>query len=186
MQTLNIPQTLKLSDGGLLLKKLSTDELLRLCLSQRGEEERLSCRPVAEKSLRERRTFYKNLLKNDGVFFFGIYLLAGQKETLVGRIELSDYNSRNKSAEVGYMLLPEHRGRGHMCRAFGLLTPYLFEKAPERLNKIYAQTGDFNAPSIALLTALGFKCDGRLRQHHELGGVLHDDLVFSLCQSDLS
>jgi len=49
---------------------------------------------------------------------------------------------------------------------------------------VMAQTGEFNHPSVALLTALGFHLDGRLRQHHELDGELHDDLLFSMLRED--
>lgn len=48
------------------------------------------------------------------------------------------------------------------------------------LNKLYAQTGAFNAPSIRLLERVGFRQEGVLRQHHELNGVLWDDAIFSL------
>ncbi len=49
-----------------------------------------------------------------------------------------------------------------------------------------AQTASFNEAAIALLQRLGFKLDGRFRQHHELDGVLHDSLYFSLLASEFA
>lgn len=97
--------------------------------------------------------------------------------TLVGRIRFFDLNHRNRSCEIGYLTAPSARGKGYAREAVAVLLAYLFDGLG--LNKVYAQTGAFNAPSIRLLEALGFKKDAILREHHLLGGVLHDDLVFS-------
>lgn len=53
-----------------------------------------------------------------------------------------------------------------------------------RNNKIYAQTGEFNKSSINLLKQLHFHCDGHLREHHELDGILYEDYLFSLTRND--
>ena len=45
---------------------------------------------------------------------------------------------------------------------------------------VYAQTAEFNHPSVAWLKRWGFHQDARLRQHPELDGVMHDALIFSL------
>lgn len=98
--------------------------------------------------------------------------------TLVGRIRFFDVNPRNRSCEIGYITAPGARGKGYAREAVGLLLGYLFDGLG--LNKVSAQTGAFNAPSIRLLEALGFQKDAVLREHHLLGGVLHDDLVYSI------
>jgi RimJ/RimL family protein N-acetyltransferase len=96
----------------------------------------------------------------------------------VGKITYFDLNTRNRSAEIGCLLDPAFRGQGYASEALGLLLTYLFGDL--NLNKAMAQTGEFNSASIAMLKRWGFRQDGRLRQHHELDGVLHDDLIFSL------
>jgi ribosomal-protein-alanine N-acetyltransferase len=45
-----------------------------------------------------------------------------------------------------------------------LLLDHLFGE--RGMNNVMAQTGEFNDASIALMKKLGFKQDGRLRQHH--------------------
>ena len=52
------------------------------------------------------------------------------------------------------------------------------------MNKIMAQTGEFNDASIGLLKKLGFKQDGRLRQHHEVEAKMYDDLLFSILSDE--
>ncbi len=98
--------------------------------------------------------------------------------TLVGQVRFFDVNPRNRSCEIGYITAPTARGKGYAREAIGLLLAYLFDGLG--LNKVYAQTGAFNAKSIRLLDALGFHRDATLREHHLLGGVLHDDHVYSL------
>ena len=53
------------------------------------------------------------------------------------------------------------------------------------LNKLMVQTASFNEASLALMRSLGFREDGRLREHHERGGKLYDDVLFSLTAGDL-
>lgn len=64
-----------------------------------------------------------------------------------------------------------------------VLIDYLFKVVG--LNKVMAETGDFNQGSIALLRASRFQQDGCLRQHQLFKGVLHDRLLFSLLAQDL-
>ncbi|MBD3160848.1 MAG: GNAT family N-acetyltransferase, partial [Candidatus Eisenbacteria bacterium] len=89
-----------------------------------------------------------------------------------------DLNARNRSAEIGYLIAPESRGKGLGREAVGLLLQFLFNGLG--LNKVYAQTGAFNIPSIRLLETLGFQRDAVLREHHLYEGRLHDDYVYSL------
>ena len=65
-----------------------------------------------------------------------------------------------------------------------MLLKHLFEEL--EINKIMAQTGEYNDASIALLKKLGFKQDGRLRQHHELDGEMYDDLLFSILAEEFN
>ena len=58
-----------------------------------------------------------------------------------------------------------------MCR-------YLFKQCG--LNKVYAQTAEFNEGAIKLLESLGFKRDATLRDHYFLNGRFHAGLIYSL------
>jgi RimJ/RimL family protein N-acetyltransferase len=135
-----------------------------------------TCRPVVSRSADEAIEAYRKRPLTGFEQDFAVLRTAD--DCLVGRIRYFDVNVRNRSAEVGYVIGPEFQGQGYATEALGLLLHLLFRE--RHLNKVYAQTAEFNAPSIALLKHWGFHQDGRLRQHHELDGTFHDDLIFSL------
>lgn len=139
----------------------------------------ITCRPRKCRSAEEAQTFFSSMLQDPLICVFTVLFQNG----LAGRITFFDYNCKNNSMELGYSLLPDYRGRNIMYTALCRLIPYLFQHTG--LNKIYAQTGDFNKSSIRLLERLGFQQDGCLRQHHKVGNVLYNDLIYSLLKDDL-
>lgn len=60
----------------------------------------------------------------------------------------------NGVGEVGYVLRPEHRGRGFMTEAVGLAVAYGFDVL--RLEAVVAHTDAANRASIAVLVRCGF------------------------------
>lgn len=107
-----------------------------------------------------------------------------EDDKFVGRISYFNVNTRNRSAEIGYLIGPDSRGKGYASEALGLLLGYLFDEL--KMNRIYAQTGAFNTASITLLVRHGFTLEARLRQHHYVDGELHDDLIFGILASEYS
>lgn len=61
---------------------------------------------------------------------------------------------------LGYMLFPEHRGRGYASRAVRLLLRHLAEDSPWRVATLLIHPE--NAPSLALAHWLGFRQVGAL------------------------
>lgn len=96
----------------------------------------------------------------------------------VGRFVYFDVNPRNRSAEFGYIVHPDWRRQGIGLQMLTLAINELF--ATKEFNKLYCQTGAFNAASIRLLEKLGLHRDGILREHHELDGQLWDDFIYSV------
>lgn len=161
------------------VSRSTIDELMTIWMAMSQEPmELVTCRPVIQRKYEEEKLFLDTLIRRETACFFSIYL----KEELVGRITLLEYNMRNRSVEIGYSLLPKFRKNGYMTIALGLLFDYLFLNI--NINKIYAQTGEFNIPSIHLLELLFFSKDAVLREHHELDGYLYDDFIYSLLAFD--
>lgn len=142
--------------------------------------ERQTCRPVIPKTHEERLAGFIGSQNDDKRQSLAV--IQNRDHALAGRVSYFDLNARNMAVEIGYTIGTEFRNQGYGREAVGLLLAHLFETG--KVNKVMAQTGEFNHPSVALLTALGFHLDGRLRQHHELAGVLHDDLLFSILRRD--
>lgn len=89
---------------------------------------------------------------------------------------------RDRRAEIGYDLLAEHRGRGIMTEAMGVVLAYGFKTMT--LNRVEALVDSRNTPSIRLVERLGFQRDAYLRQSTWWGGKFVDDIVFSLLVRD--
>ncbi len=162
--------------GPVRLERIGLDGLMALRAHEDAEGfGALTCRPLRTRTEAEKRALYRTALDDPDMLLCGI-CLPGRKVTA------SDFNPRNRSAELGYFLAPEFRGRGYVCAALRAFCVLLVGDLG--LNKVYAQTGSFNAPSVALLEACGFRRDGVLRAHHEQGGVLLDDYLYSLLRAE--
>ena len=155
-----------------------TDDHLRMFhrwFHENGPERR-TCRPIPRETADEAVAAYRQSPKAKIEGDFAVERVADGR--LVGRVRYFNLNPRNRSAEIGYAIGPAYQGEGYATEALGQLLALLFND--HSLNKVYAQTGEFNEASIALLGHWGFQQDGRLRQHHELNGEFFDDLIFSL------
>jgi ribosomal-protein-alanine N-acetyltransferase len=138
--------------------------------------ERLTCRPINFRTEEEIIIKHKERMKESNQRDFAVRRTADN--CLVGRVTYFDVNHRNRTAEIGFLTNPDFRRKGYALEAMKLLLDHLFGELG--MNKVMAQTGEFNEASIALMKKLGFKQDGRLRQHHEVEGKLYDDLLFSI------
>ena len=105
-------------------------------------------------------------------------------KTPVGRVTFFNYNSLNRSAELGVLIDPDQRQNGFADEALRILIKYLFKY--RNINKVYAETAAFNKEATALLESIGFKKDGVLRQHYFFEGEYHDKLAYSLLLFELN
>jgi [ribosomal protein S5]-alanine N-acetyltransferase len=132
----------------------------------------VTSKAVQQPSLEERQRRFQEGIPS----IFAIRRLVDNQ--FVGEISLYNLNSKNRSVGVGYFTGVDYRRQGYTREGLRLLINYLFQVVG--LNKVMADTGAFNYPSIALLQSLSFRQDGCLRQHQFLDGVLHDQLLFSV------
>lgn len=135
-----------------------------------------SCRPHAVHSASEAVEAFKKADKSTERERFMIVRVADNVP--VGRIVYFDYNSLNRSTEIGILIDPDERGKKFALESIRILCRYLFHF--RGLNKVYAQTASFNAGAIRLLESAGFKRDGVLRQHYFYDRDWHDGLIYSL------
>jgi ribosomal-protein-alanine N-acetyltransferase len=133
--------------------------------------ERLTCRPIVEG---------QRVVAHDEPLIFAF--LVAESEIPAGKVTCSDFNARNHSAEFGYRVHPEQRGKGIGTQMLSTFFNLMFSAT--ELNKLYCQTGAFNQPSIRLLEKLGLHRDGILREHHELDGQLWDDYIYSILRRE--
>lgn len=85
---------------------------------------------------------------------------------------------RSGVSEIGYFLVPGATGRGYAREAVAGLLDTLFVEDGHR--RVFADTDPDNAPSNALLRALGFTVEGRLRAEWETHIGVRDSLIWGL------
>ena len=80
--------------------------------------------------------------------------------------------------ELGYLVVRDRRGEGIAREALAALIAHLF--ATEDRRRIYADTDPDNTASNRLLERLGFKHEGRLREHWTTHIGRRDSLIWGL------
>jgi RimJ/RimL family protein N-acetyltransferase len=84
--------------------------------------------------------------------------------------------------EIGYLLVPEARGRGVATRAVGMLVGWAFREIGMR--RVQALVHPDNAASAAVLERLGFEREGLLRNYRPGGDG--DRIMFAVYSSPAS
>lgn len=145
------------------------------------EREYFTCRPV--KDLPESQVYFEQLqewILSDEI---ELYVLVAELNQPVGKLVMFDLNPRNRSAEFGYYLPPEYRGKGLGTQMVSLFLRDVFAD-DSRLNKLYATTAACNTRSVRLLEGLNFTLDGRLREHYWINGSRYDQLIYSKLRAE--
>lgn len=145
-----------------------------------SDPEKQTCRPIGDLSLDYMTERFQKRSTEDNCGDFAIRRIEDNE--CLGRVTYFDLNRRNGAVEIGFFIGPPHRRCGYAREAILLLLGRLF--GDMNINKVMAQTGEFNEPSIRLLRSLGFSLDGRLRRHHPVGHRYYDDLLYSLLKEE--
>ncbi|MFQ5453936.1 MAG: GNAT family N-acetyltransferase [Candidatus Zixiibacteriota bacterium] len=146
------------------------------------EPQSMTCHPLPFKTVSEVSEASKKKEKSPYRQIFTI--IKKEDKRPVGKITFFNYNTLNRSAELGILIDPDEHKNGYAKDAMKVLIKYLFRYRD--LNKVYCQTAEFNSASIKLLESLGFEKDGTLRDHHFYDGEFHSDFIYSLVRFDLS
>ena len=112
-----------------------------------------------------------------------LMVLDNKEQRPVGTLTLLDYNSLNRSIELGLLIDPEKRDKGLGSDAVKVISKYLFMQ--RGLNKVYTQLSGFNLSGMKLFESIGFKKDATLRDHHFYQGEYHPTLIYSLLRYEL-
>ncbi|GAA1641674.1 GNAT family N-acetyltransferase [Catellatospora bangladeshensis] len=105
-----------------------------------------------------------------------------ERGRVVGHVELVWRSEPSRQGELGYVLHPDHQGRGLATEAARALLRWGFEDFG--LHRIYGRCDARNTASAALLERLGMR-----REAHHLGsalvkGVWRDEYVYAMLHSE--
>jgi len=103
-------------------------------------------------------------------------------DRLIGTAALVNLNVGRQSIEWGYGVDPELWGKGYILDLQEMLKHYVFDVL--KLNRLYGVTMVENEPTIASVSAAGFKHEGTLRQYYNRFGAYHDGWAYSMLVTD--
>ncbi len=111
---------------------------------------------------------------------WGIVLKSSNE--IIGTCGFHKWDQSHNRAEVGYDLGPDFWGHGLMKEALSEAFRHGFSQMD--LNRIDALVYSDNERSIGLLTALGFREEGVLREYFLQAGRYYDHSIYSLLKSE--
>lgn len=100
----------------------------------------------------------------------------------IGTMCLFRFNLPVGSAEIGYLLMREHWGKGLMKEAVAALVEFGFETM--ELKRIEAQLDPRNEASARVLVRAGFKSEGHQRRNFFAKGEFSDTGLYGMLRED--
>lgn len=126
--------------------------------------------------------FYRNHWEFGTGLFWAIELL--ESNSFAGVMGLYDINQLRNSAEWGFWLLPEFRGKGIIRETGPHIMDYAFLELD--LNRVKAEIEAENKASVKVMEKFGFIYEGTLRQCEiNRQGKYIDLMIYSRLRSDV-
>lgn len=104
-------------------------------------------------------------------------------DQMIGTIGYNSWNIHNRRAEISYDLSQEYWRQGLMTKALSNALVFGFKEMG--LMRIEARTMMENSPSQAILTKVGFKFEGVLRNYRVIRGESVDVMLYTLTPDDV-
>jgi ribosomal-protein-alanine N-acetyltransferase len=152
----------------------------------RQEAETLKYNPLAPStidSLRDRilraSSNFRDFDKADS--YFWVIKFSGE---IAGHVTVQNINRMMLTAEIGYGVIANFRGKGIGSRAIRQLAQKAFTESPVR--KLIAFVHEDNLPSRKLLENVGFHQEGILREHYLVNGNPANEIIFGLLRRDFA
>ncbi|RBI63543.1 GNAT family N-acetyltransferase [halophilic archaeon] len=114
----------------------------------------------------------------EGYMANAVNLLACVDGDPVGFVALFDWDESSGRAELAYWVSPDHQGNGYGTEVTELAVEYAFDE--RRCHRLVAGAHETNEASRALLETLGFREEGRQRQHVFVDGEYVDTVLYGL------
>ena len=140
--------------------------------------EKMSSGPLSREDSVQMLYVLRSLWDNDAGIRWGVE----REGTLIGTCGFHNLNKGSRRGELGYELGYEYWGRGYMRKALCPILDYGFNIM--RFERIEAFLNVDNDRSAGLLTKLGFKLEGTLRDYALSPRGLIDQNCFSLLKRE--
>ena len=100
----------------------------------------------------------------------------------VGHVTLELASREHWQGEIGYVVHPDHHGRGYATEAATLMLRLGFEHL--HLHRIVGRLDARNVASARVLERLGMRREAHLRENELIKGVWCDELVYAMLATE--
>jgi len=128
----------------------------------------------------EHRKWYEEVICDKTQVIFAIE--DNNKKAHIGNCGLKKIDPRSLQAELWIYLEEGSLGREYGTEAIQLLVKYGFDFL--NLNRIYLYLMDYNKQAQRAFERVGFKTEGRFRQHVFINGSFHDTIWMGLLRRE--
>lgn len=113
-----------------------------------------------------------------------VYWTLARKEDnkLIGSCGFNYWNRDHSRAEISYDLSKEYWGQGIMTKTVKAVLAFAFTQM--QLRRVEATATPSNKGSLKVLSKVGFKREGLLRDQKFLHGKFHDAIISSILQKE--
>ena len=99
-------------------------------------------------------------------------------DTLIGDVSLQRVSREHRQGEIGFVMHPDHHGRGYATEAMLVLLRLGFEESG--LHRIIGRCDGRNAASARLMERLGMRREAHFRENEFIKGEWTDELVYAM------
>ncbi|MFA6215211.1 MAG: GNAT family protein [Patescibacteria group bacterium] len=177
-----MPQKIILKGNKVILRPPSIKDARRFCgwIADREVTRFLSIYDQAPLSLKEEKDWIRKSRRDKNNFRLAIDTVDGVH---IGTVGLNRIDQLNKRAEYGVFIGDKkYWGQGYGTEAGKLIIEYGFKKL--KLHRIFLQVIAYNIRGIKSYQKIGFKLEGRSRQHVWRNGFWHDKIWMGLLKSE--
>ena len=117
---------------------------------------------------------------DEGILFdYGIFLK--DSDTYMGNIAVHSINWQHNNAEIGYWILGDYEGQGHMSEAVLILDSHLFFMG---FHRVQIRCSDLNQCSEKVPIRCGYQYEGTAREDAIEKGSYRNTKTFSKLKTD--
>jgi RimJ/RimL family protein N-acetyltransferase len=109
-------------------------------------------------------------------------VIEKQTGTLVGDVVLFWHSAEHRGGEIGYVINPDHTGRGYATEAAGALLALAFDGLD--LHRVVGRIDSRNTPSAAVLRRLGMRQEAVLVENEWFKGEWTTEIDFAILAAE--
>jgi ribosomal-protein-serine acetyltransferase len=113
-----------------------------------------------------------------------IHLCITNNDELIGLVSTHQIDWMNQRTSIGYWISRENAGKHFTTEATAILLTHLFDAL--KLHRVSIQAATGNAASNAVITRLGFRLEGLLKENERLRDRYLDHNIYGMTQSEFA